>query len=232
MAKIDSMSIVAAAIQVVGVAGCVIALREFTPLPFWACFALAFPLFIALFWAVVAIVHIYPHLKNAPSTPPHPFPTPEGSRDKKLPQDPFSFTYPAGLHISQSLPEVSLKEFSGVTIRDMGTGYVWYDLPSFKYTLGEIFISLVYYGGSLCEILIWLEFTDSDESPGQSPEREHRRVAGIGAWLTSIGYPPARYPWGVIWSCLDPKTAVGRGGVEYKQASTCGSAQFLKSSHY
>jgi hypothetical protein len=37
------------AIQIIGMAATVIALKHFTPLPFWACFLIGLPLFLVIF---------------------------------------------------------------------------------------------------------------------------------------------------------------------------------------
>jgi len=40
-------------VQVAGLAGTIVLLKRFTPLPLWACCILGIPLFIAVFWGLV-----------------------------------------------------------------------------------------------------------------------------------------------------------------------------------
>lgn len=42
----------------------------------------------------------------------------------------FIFDHPSGLRISRGLREAEVSTLEGVGRRDMGTGYVWYSLPS------------------------------------------------------------------------------------------------------
>jgi len=127
----------------------------------------------------------------------------------------FSFDHPAGMHVYPSLPEASLRNFPEVKTRDMGTGHVWYDLPIFDHPRGKIFLSLPYHHGIIGGASIYLSFHEENDSTVWSQERELQRVVAIENWLIDIGYPPARYPWGVVWACADPKTGDGCGGVDY-----------------
>ena len=49
------MSVVMTLIQIAGLAMTTVFLKRFTPLPFWACFVLAIPLFLLLFWGVLML---------------------------------------------------------------------------------------------------------------------------------------------------------------------------------
>ena len=49
------MSVVMTIVQIVGLALTTVLLKQFTPLPFWACFLSAFPLFLLLFWGVLML---------------------------------------------------------------------------------------------------------------------------------------------------------------------------------
>ena len=50
------MSAVMAVVQIVGLAVTTVLLKRFTPLPFWACFLLAIPVFLLLFWGVLMLL--------------------------------------------------------------------------------------------------------------------------------------------------------------------------------
>ena len=50
------MSVVMTLVQIVGLAVTTVLLKHFTPLPFWVCFVLAFPLFLLLFWGVLMLL--------------------------------------------------------------------------------------------------------------------------------------------------------------------------------
>ena len=52
----DIMSVVMTGVQILGLAVTAVALKRFTPLPFWACFVLAIPLFLLLFWGVLILI--------------------------------------------------------------------------------------------------------------------------------------------------------------------------------
>ncbi len=53
MREVDIMSVVMTAIQIAGMAVTVVLLKRFTPLPFWGCCLLGFPMFWALFMGAV-----------------------------------------------------------------------------------------------------------------------------------------------------------------------------------
>jgi hypothetical protein len=52
----DIMSVVMTVVQILGWAVTAVALKQFTPLPFWACFVLAIPLFLFLLWGALMLL--------------------------------------------------------------------------------------------------------------------------------------------------------------------------------
>jgi uncharacterized protein (DUF1810 family) len=54
--RVDFWDIVMNIIQMAGIAGTSILLKRFTPLPFWACFLIGFPLFLAVFLTLIYVL--------------------------------------------------------------------------------------------------------------------------------------------------------------------------------
>lgn len=54
--RIDVMSLVMTVIQILGFAFTALALKRFTPMPFWACFVLGIPSFLFLFWGSLLLL--------------------------------------------------------------------------------------------------------------------------------------------------------------------------------
>lgn len=135
---------------------------------------------------------------------------------RQMPTRPFSLEHPAGIHVSRDLPEAEVRDIPDVRRRDMGTGYVWYDLPSFRQGSEEIWVSLCYFKSALLSISVGME---SPALPGSLHElsgtRELRRAEMIASWLDSKGWKLGRYPWGEVWAYRDPKTGDGCGGVHF-----------------
>lgn len=60
----------------------------------------------------------------------------------------FIFEHPSGLRISRGLREAEVSTLEGVGRRDMGTGYVWYSLPSRNSESDNILMSLCFHSAT------------------------------------------------------------------------------------
>lgn len=132
----------------------------------------------------------------------------------------FSVEYPGGLHVCRDLTEARLREFVasfGVRGRDVGTGWVWYRLPSFLDGALNIGMQLGFNRGSLREMTIFHDAPDifGNDWNDWSAEKEQLRAENTRAWFEQKGFPVGQYPWGEVWSCFDTKSGFGSGGVRY-----------------
>jgi hypothetical protein len=128
----------------------------------------------------------------------------------------FIFDHPSGLRISRGLREAEVSTLEGVGRRDMGTGYVWYSLPSRNSESDNILMSLCFHSGTLDSISIAMNDPDLGSSWSDwSEEKERMRADRTGAWLAAHGYPTGTYAWGEIWAAYDPKGGGGSAGIRY-----------------
>lgn len=132
----------------------------------------------------------------------------------------FELNYPNGPHIQRGLAETALKEYLGrmeLKVRDLGTGWVWYRLPTFLDGSLSIGIELGFNQGHLKEITL---FHDDPAIYGKdwsdwSEEKEKHRAEIIRSWLQSKGFQTGCHSWGEVWSYYDAKSGFGAGGVRY-----------------
>jgi hypothetical protein len=114
------------------------------------------------------------------------------------------------------LTESDIPKISGITKRDMGTGFVWYSLPLADLSDSRIAMSLCFHKGILDQLNIAVVTGGEKLSwDDWSEEKERTRARHTENWLSKIGYRPGKYPWGEIWAEYDPKGGVGGGGLRY-----------------
>ena len=132
----------------------------------------------------------------------------------------FELSYPNGPHIHRGLTEAALKEFVGrieLKVRDVGTGWVWYRLPTFLDGELGIGIELGFNQGDLRELTL---FHDDPATYGKdwndwSEKKEQLRAETTRSWLYAKGFPTGHHSWGEVWSYYDAKSGFGAGGVRY-----------------
>jgi hypothetical protein len=126
----------------------------------------------------------------------------------------FILQHPAGLSISSSLTEADL---AGIDCprNDMGTGWVWYQLPAYQEDDVLVGIGLGFNLGKLAQVSL----SDTDNKFGSgwenwSEEKEKLRAKSIGKWLSRKGFPSGHYAWGVVWCGYDAKGGFGAALVQ------------------
>jgi len=126
------------------------------------------------------------------------------------------FDHPSGLQISRDLREKEVATLEGVIRHDMGTGYVWYSLPSWNSESDNILMSLCFRAGTLDSISIALDDPYSGSSCNDWLEQKEQVLGDrTAAWLASQGYPTGTYPWGEIWAGHDAKSGFNSAGIRY-----------------
>jgi hypothetical protein len=129
----------------------------------------------------------------------------------------FSLNHPAGLIVSRALTEEAFLALDlGSTHRDMGTGWVWYQLPVFLDAGVSVAVALGFNAGPLELITL----TDVDPRFGiswddWSEQQERLRAREIADWLSGKGFPSGNYSWGSIWAGYDEKAGIGQAGVRF-----------------
>lgn len=133
----------------------------------------------------------------------------------------FVARHPVGVSVSRHLTERQLlgdMPSAAESKRDMGNGWVWYQLP--PYTDGEVMvhISLGFNQGVLTHVQLsdghprygatWAEWSEGSE---------RQRASSIGAWLTNMGFPAGTYTWGTVWYGYDSKGGTGSALVTYSR---------------
>jgi hypothetical protein len=126
----------------------------------------------------------------------------------------FSLHHPSGITISPSLTEVELAAVS-CSRRDMGTAWVWYQLPTFQE--GEIIVAIAL--GFHAGRLVQLSLSDANPKFGDSwsvfsEHQERLRAQSVGAWLASKGLFLGTYSWGSVWAGYDPKGGFGSAVIQ------------------
>jgi hypothetical protein len=130
----------------------------------------------------------------------------------------FEIEHPIGLSIGRALNEGDINDLQpNVTVRDMKTGWVWYDLNPVPIHAQRIGMSLSFFDCVLRDIMLW---HDDDSLYGAgwhqwSEEKEKLRVKNTRKWLRDLGYPTGVYSWGEVWAQYDAKDGFGRGGITY-----------------
>ena len=89
----------------------------------------------------------------------------------------FTFDHPSGLRISRDLRESDVASLDGVGRRDMGTGHVWYSVPSVASESNEIVMSLRFRSGLLDSISIAASDADLGSSWSDWSEEKERTRA-------------------------------------------------------
>jgi len=130
----------------------------------------------------------------------------------------FVLEHPCGLRIERTLLESEASAIDGVTVRDMKTGYVWYDLPEAEIAGSPILVALCFFERSLNRVT----FSVSDEVYGTSwsdwsESKERARTEATRKWLDSLGYPVGKYRWGSVYAEFDPRGGGGGGGVVFSR---------------
>jgi hypothetical protein len=134
-----------------------------------------------------------------------------------LAQDEFVLNHPCGLRIQKGLQQVEVRTVGAVRIRDMGNGYLWYDLPSADIAGQVVAISACFFKGDLVSLSFAVM---NDELYGSSwadwsEPKERARAEATRRWLADVGYAVGKYAWGIVHTGTDPKTGDGGGGVRF-----------------
>ena len=124
--------------------------------------------------------------------------------------------HPCGLRIEKGLLESEASAVDGVVVRDMKTGYVWYDLPEACIAGQQIVVGLCFFERALHSIV----FAVSDQLYGTSwadwsESKERARAEATQKWLESVGYPVGEYRWGSVYAEFDPRGGSGSAGVRF-----------------
>lgn len=128
----------------------------------------------------------------------------------------FTFDHPSGLRISRDVRESDVASLEGVSMRDMGTGFVWYSVPSVASESDEVLMSLCFRLGLLDSISIAVSDADLGSSWSDwSEEKERTRAKRTAAWLAAQGYVPGTFTWGEIWVGYDAKGSSGSAVIRY-----------------
>ena len=128
----------------------------------------------------------------------------------------FVLVHPCGLRIEKGLLESDASAVDGVIVRDMKTGYVWYDLPETCIAGKQIVVGLCFFQRALHSIV----FAVSDPIYGTtwddwSESKERARAEATRTWLESVGYSVGKYRWGVVYAEFDPRGGGGGAGVRF-----------------
>ena len=132
-------------------------------------------------------------------------------------QKEFKIFHPSGIDISCDLKESAMSAIDNAERKDMGTGYIWYLLPTSEVFGKEVSFNLCFFNGAL----FTAHFSLHDPKlygknwDDWSEEKERLRAKDTAAWLVSQGYKLGSYSWGEIWAGYDPKGATGGGGVNF-----------------
>ncbi|MFD1700084.1 hypothetical protein ACFSB1_12160 [Halopseudomonas phragmitis] len=131
----------------------------------------------------------------------------------------FELNYPGGPYIHRGLKEQELREFLGrldINVRDVGTGWVWYRLPTFFDGELGIGIELGFSQGNLRELTLFHDDPVYGKSWNDwSEEKEQLRAETTRSWLQAKGFQTGNHSWGEVWSYYDAKSGFGSGGVRY-----------------
>lgn len=99
----------------------------------------------------------------------------------------------------------------------MRNGWVWIRLPAFAD--GDVVVDMALgFDNDRLEHIALADLDSKHDSDVGSEKEQRRRAASIGNWLTMKGYPPGRYPWGVVSAGYDAKSSSGSASVrlQYK----------------
>lgn len=134
----------------------------------------------------------------------------------------FEFSHPCGIKVGPALKETVIKEAidatSEIKVRDMNTGWIWYDLPIVITADKHMRMSLAFFSGVLCEI----QLADTNSSlygsswNDWSESREKLRAKNTEGWLNELSFSIGSYSWGQIWAGYDAKGGFGHAIIRYK----------------
>jgi hypothetical protein len=128
----------------------------------------------------------------------------------------FVLEHPCGLRIEKGLLESDASAVDGVVVRNMKTGYVWYDLPETRIAGKPVVVGLCFFKRTLDSVV----FAIPDPLYGASwddwsESKERARAEATRNWLRSLGYPVGEYRWGIVYAEYDPRSGGGSGGVRF-----------------
>ena len=107
-------------------------------------------------------------------------------KENRMQSPEFTFDHPIGIRISRDLRESDATSLEGVGRRDMGTGNVWYSVPSVVSESNEILMSLCFRLGVLDSISIAASHTALGSSWSDwSEEKEQTRAKQTVEWLAA-----------------------------------------------
>lgn len=94
--------------------------------------------------------------------------------------------------------------------KDMGTGWVWYELSPYPEEDVIVGISLGFNSGKLEQVSLSDHHTRYGSGwESWSEQNEVMRAESIGNWLSRKGFPSGSYSWGMVWSGYDSKGGFG-----------------------
>jgi hypothetical protein len=139
-----------------------------------------------------------------------------GSKDAE-----FSLDHPVGLRIHSYLREAAARSIPDAVMRDMGTGYVWYDLPVRTIAADLVRISVCFFAGVVDSLSVAIASGESVSTGRIWSEQAELEVAtATERWFRTIGFPIGRYAWGTVYAGYDPRSGSGGGGVRFARASS------------
>ncbi|MDR0229615.1 MAG: hypothetical protein LBI72_11240 [Flavobacteriaceae bacterium] len=115
-------------------------------------------------------------------------------------------------------------------LRDVTTGYFWYNFDFFLWEGYNVYISICFYGDILEYIHIntweegdaktWDDWTEKKEM--EVFERNNsfmRKISGEKGTKKKSPYPQwnVTFKWGTLWSVYDPRSASSIAGLSYKK---------------
>lgn len=130
----------------------------------------------------------------------------------------FKIFHPLGFDIGPNLNSKELSFFEDIKVRNMNTGWIWYDLPVKEIQNKNVIISLGFNNEKLEMIDLALDDAKLYGGPNWSDydeRKEKLRAKDTEIWLKSIGYNIGKYFWGEIWADYDPRSGSGSAGIRF-----------------
>jgi hypothetical protein len=136
----------------------------------------------------------------------------------------FVLSHPCGLRIQKGLQEAEVRAVDGVRAEDMGTGYIWYDLPEAEIAGQRVVMRLCFFQFKLESLSVAVASRELYGSSwaDSSEEKEKARAKATQRWLADVGYAVGTYPWGIVYAGFDARTGGGSGGVRFGRGAPVG----------
>jgi hypothetical protein len=130
----------------------------------------------------------------------------------------FNLSHPCGIRITSTLRETEIPEAISANKRDMGTGYVDYDLPISEINGANVYIRLCFHNRNIDSVTIFLANKKLYGSGWDEWSREKQILCAkhTEEWLNQLGYKTGSFSWGSVWAGFDSKGGFGCGRIRYK----------------